>query len=73
MPQPKDDERSAAVNWVRTNLKNYAEKNAGDPGGVTVRRLTSAEYGYTIHDMTGHNVAAPRTAYGCGPLICRAA
>src|SRR3954453_14281588 len=35
MPQPKDEERTAAVKWVRINLKNYAEKNAGDPGGVT--------------------------------------
>lgn len=53
MPQPSDDARAAVSHWVRANLKSYAEKHAGDPGGVTVRRLTSAEYGYTIRDLTG--------------------
>jgi hypothetical protein len=34
-------------------LDEYARKHAGDPGRVTVRRLTSAEYAYTISDLTG--------------------
>ena len=33
-PQPDATERSAAASWVRVNLKNFAEKHAGDPGGV---------------------------------------
>src|SRR5437868_14830550 len=41
MPQPSDAERGTVVNWIRTSLKDYATKNAGDPGRVTVRRLTS--------------------------------
>lgn len=53
MPQPTDAERSAAAQWVRASLRDYAQKHAGEPGGVTVRRLTSAEYGYSIHDLTG--------------------
>ena len=53
VPQPSDAERAAALSWVRANLKTYAEKRSGDPGSVTVRRLTSAEYGYTIQDLTG--------------------
>src|SRR4051794_3739744 len=53
MPQPSDAERAAAAGWVKSNLQDYAVKHDGDPGGVTVRRLTSAEYGYTIHDLTG--------------------
>ncbi len=53
MPQPSETQRAAAVAWVRDNLKTYAAKRAGDPGAVTVRRLTSAEYGYTIRDLTG--------------------
>ena len=28
-------------------------KHAGDPGRITVRRLTSAEYAYAIRDLTG--------------------
>lgn len=53
MPQPSDEERKQAVTWIRARLSEYASKNAGDPGRVTVRRLTSAEYGYTIKDLTG--------------------
>src|SRR5262249_5887587 len=32
---------------------DYARKHDGDPGRVTVRRLTSGEYAYTIKDLTG--------------------
>jgi hypothetical protein len=53
MPQPSDAERGQAIAWIRTELKAYAEKHDGDPGRVTVRRLTSGEYAYTIKDLTG--------------------
>ena len=53
MPQPTDAERGRVVSWIRTSLKDYTAKNAGDPGRVTVRRLTSGEYGYAIKDLTG--------------------
>ncbi len=53
MPQPTDQEKQHAVAWVKSELTAYANKNAGDPGKVTVRRLTGAEYGYTVKDLTG--------------------
>jgi len=53
MPQPTDDERAQAVAWVRAALGEYAKAHDGDPGQVTVRRLTSGEYAYTIKDLTG--------------------
>ncbi|HEU0122693.1 MAG TPA: DUF1587 domain-containing protein, partial [Bryobacteraceae bacterium] len=53
LPQPSDAERTRAVSWIRTSLKDYAAKHAGDPGKVTVRRLTSGEYAYAIQDLTG--------------------
>ncbi len=53
MPQPSDSERAQAISWIRGELKAYAEKHDGDPGNVTVRRLTSGEYSYTIKDLTG--------------------
>ncbi|MBA3442730.1 MAG: DUF1592 domain-containing protein [Pyrinomonadaceae bacterium] len=53
MPQPSDEERGQAVAWIRTEMNAYAKKHDGDPGRVTVRRLTSAEYAYTIKDLTG--------------------
>ena len=34
----------------------YEAKHAGDPGRVTVRRLTSAEYAYALRDLTGIDV-----------------
>ncbi|HYZ84594.1 MAG TPA: DUF1587 domain-containing protein, partial [Bryobacteraceae bacterium] len=53
LKQPSDEDRGHIAAWIRARLDEYAQKNAGDPGKVTVRRLTSGEYGYTIHDLTG--------------------
>ena len=53
LPQPSDEERARVVSWIRASLKDYAAKNAGDPGRVTVRRLTSGEYAYAVNDLTG--------------------
>ena len=50
---PTDAEYAAAANWVRSSLKAYEVAHAGEPGRVTVRRLTSGEYAYAIHDLTG--------------------
>ena len=54
--QPSDAERASAAAWIRASLKSYETEHAGDPGHVTVRRLTSAEYAYAIRDLTGINV-----------------
>ena len=53
---PSDAERAAATTWIRTSLKAYEDEHAGDPGRVTVRRLTSAEYAYAIRDLTGIDI-----------------
>ena len=53
MPQPDDKDRQAAAAWIRSQLSAYAKKHDGDPGRVTVRRLTSGEYAYSIQDLTG--------------------
>jgi mono/diheme cytochrome c family protein len=50
---PSDPEREAAAAWIRESLKAYETKHAGEPGRVTIRRLTSAEYAYAIRDLTG--------------------
>ena len=52
-PSPSEQDRSDAARWIRASLGDYAAKYEGDPGRVTVRRLTSAEYAYTIRDLTG--------------------
>ena len=53
---PNDQERTAAVSWIRSSLKAYETDHAGDPGRVTIRRLTSAEYAYAIRDLTGIDI-----------------
>ena len=53
MPQPSDAERGQALTWIRGSLDSYIKQHDGDPGRVTVRRLTSGEYAYTVHDLTG--------------------
>jgi hypothetical protein len=53
MPQPSDEERRQALSWIRARMTAYANQHDGDPGPVTVRRLTSGEYAYTIKDLTG--------------------
>jgi len=53
MPQPTDEQRANAAAWVHSQLDAYMKAHAGDPGRVTVRRLTSGEYNYAIHDLTG--------------------
>src|SRR5262249_50298160 len=53
---PSDAERAAAAEWVRTSLRDYEAEHAGEPGRVTVRRLTSAEFAYAIRDLTGVDI-----------------
>ena len=51
--QPTDAERALLQNWVREFLATEARAQAGDPGPVVLRRLSNAEYTYTIRDLTG--------------------
>lgn len=51
--QPSDAERAKLQAWVGGYLKLEARASAGDPGRVTLRRLSNAEYTYTLRDLTG--------------------
>ncbi|MBL9117173.1 MAG: DUF1592 domain-containing protein [Verrucomicrobiaceae bacterium] len=60
MPPPKakplsDQEAEAITGWVDHEFQVLADAQAGDPGPVTIRRLTNAEYDNTIRDLTGHD------------------
>jgi len=60
MPPPKahqmsDPEHAALLGWVNGELDALAAAQSGDPGPVTMRRLTNAEYDYTIRDLTRHD------------------
>ena len=56
---PKDKAQFTAgqkrtlLGWVKNYLRAEAVANAGDPGPVLLRRLTNAEYAYSIRDLTG--------------------
>lgn len=60
MPQPSEAERFQTIQWIRAELATYAKKHDGDPGRVTVRRLTSGEYAYTVQDLTGLDLNVER-------------
>lgn len=51
--QPTDDERAVITAWIRSYLKAEAEAHAGDPGPVVLRRLSNAEYTFSLRDLTG--------------------
>ena len=51
--QPSDAQRRQLVSAIQSEMKRVVEQHAGDPGRVVMRRLTSAEYAYTIRDLTG--------------------
>jgi mono/diheme cytochrome c family protein len=53
---PSDAERASAAEWIRASLRDYEAAHAGEPGRVTVRRLTSAEFAYAIRDLTGVDI-----------------
>ncbi len=57
-PTPK--QRAKVVKWIEDLRTFEAKKNAGDPGVVLPRRLSNAEYDYTIRDLTGVDIRPTR-------------
>jgi mono/diheme cytochrome c family protein len=60
MPPPPDAERAQVVAWVQTLRAELIKKSAGDPGLVLARRLSNAEYNYTVRDLTGQDMQVTR-------------
>ena len=58
MPPDEDDalgveQQQSITAWITAELHVLAAEFSGDPGPVTMRRLTNAEYDRTIRDLTG--------------------
>ena len=59
---PKDAEkpspklRAEIISTIRRLLKEQAQLLAGDPGVILPRRLSNAEYNYTIRELTGVDI-----------------
>ncbi len=52
-PQLSSAQKSKLLAWTRGTLHDIALARAGDPGPVVLRRLSNAEYTYTVRDLTG--------------------
>jgi len=59
--QPKREQTQVVIEWIRTMREFEAQRNAGDPGIVLARRLSNAEYNYTIRDLTGVDIRPTAT------------
>ena len=52
-PQPTQAAREQLLGWISAALDAEAAARAGDPGQVTLRRLSSTEYDNAVRDLTG--------------------
>lgn len=60
MSQPPDAVRRQVIDWIQTTWAAEARRRNGDPGVVLPRRLSNAEYNYTIRDLTGVDLRPAR-------------
>lgn len=51
--QPTQPERVQLLSWITAALDAEAAARAGDPGQVTLRRLSNSEYDNAVRDLTG--------------------
>lgn len=58
--QPTPAQRAQLINWVGRQIGAAVREHRNDPGHVVMRRLTSAEYGYAIQDLTGLDIEVER-------------
>jgi hypothetical protein len=54
--QPTAAERQSLIDWIETTSAADARRHPNDPGIVLARRLSNAEYDYTIRDLTGVDI-----------------
>ena len=59
-PQPSQAEREQLLGWVAAALDAEAAARAGDPGPVTLRRLSNTEYDNAVRDLTGVDMRPTR-------------
>jgi hypothetical protein len=60
MNQPPDQARQHVIDWIKATWAIEARTHDGDPGIVLARRLSNAEYDYTIRDLTGIDMRPAR-------------
>jgi Protein of unknown function (DUF1592)/Protein of unknown function (DUF1588)/Protein of unknown function (DUF1587)/Protein of unknown function (DUF1585)/Protein of unknown function (DUF1595) len=60
MPQPSAEAAQKVIDWVHAVRGEEIKRLGGDPGTVLARRLSNAEYNYTIRDLTGQDMDLTR-------------
>jgi hypothetical protein len=60
MKAPPQEEMDKIMSFVGAVRAEEIKRAAGDPGIVLARRLSNAEYGYTIRDLTGQDLKVAR-------------
>jgi mono/diheme cytochrome c family protein len=60
VPPPPEEARQQVIHWIQAVRAEQIKKSAGDPGVVLARRLSNAEYDYTIRDLTGQDMQIAR-------------
>src|SRR4051794_13899366 len=60
MPQPPAEAAQQVIDWVHSVRGEEIRRLGGDPGTVLARRLSNAEYNYTIRDLTGQDMQLTR-------------
>src|SRR5688572_11396207 len=59
-PQPSEAQRRLVNDWIADVRNGEAERHAGDPGIVLARRLSNAEFNYTVQDLTDVDISPTR-------------
>jgi hypothetical protein len=60
VPPPPTEASQQVIAWIQGVRAELIKKSAGDPGVVLARRLSNAEYNYTIRDLTGQDMQLTR-------------
>lgn len=60
IPPPPAEASQQVIAWIQAVRAEEIKKSAGDPGPVLTRRLSNAEYNYTIRDLTGQDMQITR-------------
>jgi cytochrome c553 len=60
MKAPPQAETDAVLAWIEAVRASEIKRLAGDPGIVLARRLSNAEYNYTIRDLTRQDMQLTR-------------
>ena len=57
---PSEQARRETISWFQAVHQDEVQRHAGDPGVVLARRLSNAEFDYSVRDLTGVDLKPTR-------------